>query len=87
MSVTRRGILTLLAAPAIVRFELLMPVKRLILPSITATKGTWNDEPAYAYEWRANNEIIAIGADYTPVEADIGRNLTFTITYATSEPK
>ena len=56
---------------------------------LSASTGTWtgNPTPTYAYQWQADGSDIADATDstYTPVEDDVGKKLTVTVTGTNSE--
>lgn len=49
---------------------------------LTAVSGTWTSGTKLAYQWRRDGAAIggATGSTYTPVERDIGKRLTVTVT-------
>lgn len=56
--------------------------------AVTTTSGTWlgYPVPTYAYQWKRNGTNIsgATSSSYTPVSADVGQNITVTVTATNS---
>jgi hypothetical protein len=50
--------------------------------TLTAVTGTWSSSPTFTYQWRRSGSTTVIGtaARYTLGAADIGKNLTVTVT-------
>jgi hypothetical protein len=91
-TLARRGFLTgligLVAAPAIVRFEALMPVR---MPLVLPTPGkrywevAWSGPVNYDHVWKVDGEIVKQGGlTYVPTLADMGKNITFEVGVANS---
>jgi hypothetical protein len=52
---------------------------------LTCEPGTWTTSPTYAYGWLRDGTSVASGQTYTPVAADLGRQLTCEVTATNGE--
>ena len=50
--------------------------------TLTANRGTWPADTTftYAWKWSGTGTVVGSGETYTPVVADLGKNLTVTVT-------
>lgn len=79
--VTREPLLTAPVAPINIAAPTVFGVAQVGAP-LTLSPGVWAGANGFAYQWKAAGVAIsgAVGTSYVPVDADVGKAITCTVT-------